>query len=203
MHSNQTFSKVVIGLLFLAIGLIAGMLLSAPRRATAPTVVVSGYQEQAISELQDSDLLQDEPVETQPSEETMLIEVPTEYDFESGEVIFKTTQVAQSPSVLNSVLENLFDENSYNGTYNGYTFDSVSIQNGLAQVNLSGSYFTVGDMSMMYFRQFIEAAVFQYDSVDSLQVYINGELFDWCIDDSSNGETSCPGTPYYWSTQRN
>jgi len=226
MDKNQTSTKIFIALVFLLIGIIAGGLLLSMRsqssseapqtipgnnntqqdvlgwpdaKDTAPTAALPVSE----SGTQSGSLVAQEAIEPVSPEttETMSIQVPAEYDFDSGEVIFEPTTVEKTPAVLGAVLATLFENESRNGTYNGYVFESVSIQNGVAQVNLSGSHFPVGDMSMMYFRQFIEAAVFQYE-VNTVIVYVNGNLFDFCVDDMSGGENGCPDLPRYWITER-
>ncbi len=143
--------------------------------------------------------------EDQNTQETMTVMIPKlEWNDTVGEFVVNYHQatVPKSPAVLNAVYKKLFDENEYNGTYEGTHFKSVSIINGVAQVYLTGTWYPTGDMSKLYFTRNIEAAAFQYPNVKEVQVYLNGEPFDWCIDDESDGENGCPETQYLWNVTR-
>ena len=143
--------------------------------------------------------------ESTQSEQSMIIMIPKlEWNDIVGEFVvnYHKATVPKSPAVLNTVYKKLFDENEYNGTYEGTKFKSVSIINGVAQVYLTGTWRPTGDMSNLYFTRNIEAAAFQYPNVKEVQVYLNGEPFDWCVDDESDGETGCPETQYLWNVTR-
>lgn len=130
-------------------------------------------------------------------QEFMIVNIP-QYNPSTYELEYIETYAPKSPAVLNATYNTLFALNQHNDTWNGYNFESVSINDGVASVNLSGSHMPIGDLSMMAFRDFINAAAFQYNSVDSIIVRVNGEIFDFCVDDQSGGENGCPDQPRLW-----
>jgi hypothetical protein len=143
------------------------------------------------------------------SEGDMIVQIPILSN--TNDIIFINRYVPETPAVLNSVYAALFDaprtilygefeahsqgSNPTQGT--GLSFDGVSINNSVATVNLSGD-FTTQEIADFYFRQQINQAAFQYDSVNIVEVFLNGERFDWCITDQSGGENGCPDDPRYW-----
>lgn len=135
--------------------------------------------------------------ETVNSNTTMTILVP-HYNAEIG-TTFSQYQVPKSPAVLKAVYTQLFkNAGNQNAVWNGYSFNSVSIHDKTATVNLNGSWYPAGDMSSYSFREMIKAAAFQYPTVDTLVVKENGSIIDWCMDDMSNGEGGCPAQPQHW-----
>ncbi len=48
------------------------------------------------------------------------------------------------------------------------------------------------------FRQQINSAAFQFNTVDTIKVYLNNKLFNWCNVDMSDGEGGCSTEPMYW-----
>jgi flagellar basal body-associated protein FliL len=216
MHSNNSFYKIIIVILIVVIAAIVVMLLLSPRPMNLPmSTAITTQQEQTSTSQQyqegfvnqtdtnQEDVLPQAVTNSTLAQEMMTVRVPVDYDMVSQEVKFEKVRVSKSPGVLDAVLTTLFQQESQNGSYNGYNFESVSIQDGVAQVYLTGSHFPLGGLSMLYFRRFIEAAVFQYNTVDSLMVYVNSVIFDFCVDDQSGGEGGCPQTPQYWITPRN
>ncbi len=138
---------------------------------------------------------------------TMIVRVPV--IGEGGVTTFDPVEVQKSPAVLNAVYHALFKIQSGDGSgiWNGVSFDSVSIDtdsNGkhVAKVRLSRSWLPDGDMSGYVFRRLIDAAAFQYPNIDRVEVYINGNPFDWCIDDMSDGESGCSTHPKLWDDDR-
>jgi hypothetical protein len=117
----------------------------------------------------------------------------------NGNIEMVSHEIPYTQSVLKEVYRKLFNLRSNPQTgWHGLAFNSVSIDNRVALVNLSGSWQPSGSTISFNVRQAINAAAFQYDSVDIVQVYLNGNLFDWCIDDQSGGENGCPNMPRYW-----
>ena len=57
---------------------------------------------------------------------------------------------------------------------------------------LKGSWFPAGDLSGLFFKEEVESAATQFDTVTDVKVVVNGEVFDWCVDDASGGEGGCP-----------
>lgn len=131
---------------------------------------------------------------TTPTTTTIYIPQTNGLNMEMVPVTIPYTQ-----SVLKETYKEVFNQYSDSSTdgYNGLSFNSVSIDNGTATVNLGGSWYPVGDMSGYSMRKIINQAAFQYDSVNVVKVNINGQLFDWCVDRQSN-EGPCPETPQYW-----
>lgn len=136
--------------------------------------------------------------------ETMLVSIP-EYSMETNTVKFQKVRVEKSPQVLNAVYKQLFKKRGgQNGVWNGYTFDSVSIdKQKMATVILKGTWKPAGNMSVAFFRKEINAAAFQYKSVDNLIVKEGNSIIDWCMEDPSGGATGCPSKPQYWIESKN
>ncbi len=134
--------------------------------------------------------------------EMMTIRIPNlEWSDDVGDFVvkYKEYSVKKTPKILDAVYKKLFELNSYNGKYEGLIFNSVSIdKNKTAKIILSGSWFPGGDMSQLFFRKNIDEAAFQFDTVDMVTVYVDGKLFDWCIDDESDGEGGCNESAQYW-----
>jgi hypothetical protein len=135
--------------------------------------------------------------------ELMLVKIPL---FREDSVVYIEYLVPKSPAVLNAVYTKLFKLNTnprqsefLTNTVagSGLIFDSVTLSGGVAVLRLSGQY---NDMHMGNFalRKQINAAAFQYSTVNNIEVYLKGKRFDWCITDLSDGEGGCPQTPRYW-----
>lgn len=144
----------------------------------------------------------------------MIVYIPV---FDGSDIVMVRRYVPESQAVLDSVYTALFSAPTtvLYGEFENHSqaqnivpnysvnFDSVAINNGVAQVYITGSFEPQTPGSDYYFRQQINEAGFQYDSVDSIQVFLNGNLFDWCIADMSGGENGCPDQPRYWFDQKN
>jgi hypothetical protein len=124
---------------------------------------------------------------------------------------FVQREVPQTSAVLNATYEWLFsnpssfDGGNYFNTIASQTnlgFQSVEIVNGVAKVYLTGSVMGAhcGDAT---FAAQIEQAAFQYPTVSDIEVYVNGEIFDWCaISDADPEESGCDENPKLWNSQR-
>lgn len=124
---------------------------------------------------------------------------------------FVPKQVPQTPAVLNATYKWLFSNpSSFDGgnyfntiaTQTNLDFKSVEIVNGTARVYLTGSVMGAhcGDAT---FAAQIEQAAFQYPTVSGIEVYVNGEIFDWCdIADADPEESGCDENPKLWNSQR-
>ena len=130
--------------------------------------------------------------------DTMVITIPS-WEL-SGEVEFTEYTVPRDPAVLKVSYEKLFEINANEqGTYEGFNFDSVSISEGVAILNISGNGYPTGDLSLAYLRENIQETAFQFDTVNELEVYLNGELFNWCeYSDADPIESGCDVSPRYW-----
>ena len=141
--------------------------------------------------------LKDESISTTK----MTIRIPVISSNGFYEIMYIDRDVLKKPAVLDAVYRELFTADNLPGRNfipgSGLNFDSVSINNAVARVNLSGNFIfqETGDFG---FRKQINAAALQYDTVDIVEVYLNNQRFDWCVADQSGGENGCPDTPMYW-----
>lgn len=136
--------------------------------------------------------------------ELMHIPIPL---FGENSVVFKDYLVPQSTAVLDAGYTKLFSlgsnptESEFVRNYvddSGLDFDSVSLSNGVARLNLDGQYRGM-HFGNFGFRQQINALAFQYSTVNSIEVYLNGNRFDWCIaSEADESESGCDTTPKYW-----
>ena len=157
-----------------------------------------------IEDLRLDDTVADENSVSNSENGLTILHIPNlEFDESTGieKVVYDKYRVPYTKSVLNETYKRLFEINSYNndGVWNGLKFNSVSIEDSVAKIKLNGSWRPVGDMSSYYFSLLVDAAAFQYNSVDKVEVYMNNALFDWCIDDLSDGESGCPDNHKWWS----
>lgn len=123
-------------------------------------------------------------------------------------IVYAPHTVPQTQEVLNATYELLFSllpgseiaGDPYNtlGSYAQLYYQNVSISNGIAKVNLTGSIVGPGHCSVPEVRAQVTAAALQYDSVQRVDVYLNGKIYDWCEQDESGGEGSCPEIPELW-----
>lgn len=115
-----------------------------------------------------------------------------------GSVSFQEYIVPQRPGVLDASLQKIFAvEGDENGVYNGLSYSDVILDNGIARIFLEGDFIAAGDLSGAFMRNNINQTAFQFDTVDTVEVYVNDQFFDWCIDSASD-EGPCPETPQYW-----
>lgn len=128
--------------------------------------------------------------------ETMTIRIP-QWNLDNS-VQFTEYIVPKSLGVLHASYEKLFELRSNENGYNGLFYDAVILDNGIAQLFLTGSWLPVGDISGAYMRNTINETAFQFETVESIEVYLNENLFDWCMDDTSDGEGGCLETPRFW-----
>ena len=134
----------------------------------------------------------------------MSVKIPT-WKFDEGKkdfvVEFTTYEVPKSKTILKATLKKLFEVKG-GEKWNGLVFDSVNLKNGKATINLGGEWYPVGDMSGAAMKNELEAAVFQFKNIKSLEVRLNGKIFDWCMDDLSGGESGCPNKKQLWIVEK-
>lgn len=164
----------------------------------------------------DNDVLE----EISTVEEVMNINVPFASMSESGDfgpfgcgqyLNIHTVQVPATQSVLGAVYSQLFttpydisnsEDKNIIASHQNLNFDSVSIDNGIASVYLSGT--VMGNhCADEVFRHQIEQAAFQFDTVNEIQVFVNNSIFDWCtLSDADPSESGCDINPRPWIKQK-
>lgn len=117
---------------------------------------------------------------------------------------YENFAIPETLGVLNATYEILFNEEiNENGLFNlvaltEFEFDQVTLENGVAKLYLTGNDLP-GHCADHLFRAQVNYAAFQYPTVESLEVYKNGEAFDWCDYENANPEESgCDTTPKLW-----
>lgn len=183
--------------------------------------VEDNSQDVEVSE--DNEMNMEDETEDNPPILTTTINVPL-ISNDSGDfgpfgcgayITFVPQQVPQTQAVLNATYEWLFTNpadiniggSSYVNTIASVgsgpvEFDSVDIVNGVAKIYLTGSIYAnhCGDPA---FGAQIEQAALQYSTVNNIEVYLNGTLFDWCaLSQADPSESGCDTTPKPWNTQR-
>lgn len=126
---------------------------------------------------------------------------------------FHTVEIPQTQAVLAGVYDQLFslpyeaipgiEDKNIIASQDNLNFDSVTLENGLASLYLSGT--VMGNhCADEVFRHQIEQSAFQFDTVDSLQVFVNNEIFDWCtLSDADASESGCDTNPRLWIKNKN
>lgn len=115
-------------------------------------------------------------------------------------------QLPSSPAVLNSVYSWMFSQpyDIDNGSYANYadsyrvTYNTVSLTGGVAKLYLTGSMTGPGHCAEPAFKAQVEQAAFQYPTVNVLEVYLNGQLFNWCSISDAPNEGNCAQGPQVW-----
>lgn len=161
-----------------------------PERNTDGEMVIGTLSDEMKENLGESDISE--------IGQTMTISIPG-WELDNS-VSFTEYTVPQSPAVLDASYKKLFEVNSReNNSYNGLSYESVMLDNGVAQVFLSGDFRPIGDLSGAYMRGNINQTAFQFDSVSQIEVYVNDQLFDWCVDAQADPfESGCDIAPKLW-----
>jgi hypothetical protein len=126
-----------------------------------------------------------------------------------AKIVFAPHAVSKTRGVMDATYKLLFDlkpsseivEDGLRNVVGAYThlfYDSVTLKNGTAKLYLSGSMYGPGHCAEPELRAQIEQGALQFETVNKLEVYLNGELFNWCEMDMSDGEGPCPEQPQYW-----
>ncbi|MCD5389841.1 MAG: hypothetical protein LR005_00410 [Candidatus Pacebacteria bacterium] len=120
---------------------------------------------------------------------------------------FMPYSVPQTTGVMGATYEKLFSLsyeplNTYRNTLHGYNqleYQSVSLVGGVAKVYLTGNMYGPGHCAEPEMRAQISQAALQFPTVNTVEVYLNGSLFDWCeLSDADVSESHCDTTPRYW-----
>jgi hypothetical protein len=78
-------------------------------------------------------------------------------------------------------------------------YDSVRLEDTVATLYLEGSLSSIAHCAVPEFRAQIEQAALQFGTVDTLEVYLNNERFNWCeYSDADPSESGCDMDPKYW-----
>lgn len=137
-------------------------------------------------------------------------------DVGCGDDIFFAPHVVEpkTKAVLDATYRTLFDLKAQSeieaddirnivGSETELMYDDVTLNSGVATLQLSGRTRNVVHCAVPAFRAQIEQAAFQFDTVETLEVYINDERWDWCdYSDADPEEDGCDTTPKYWVTQK-
>jgi len=121
-------------------------------------------------------------------------------------VVLMPYEVPYTQGVLDASYKKLFSLSleplsEFRNTVNAYTdlqYKSVSIESGVAKVQLTGSMQGPGHCSETELREQISRTALQFPNVKTVEVYLNGELYNWCKLDLSDWEGSCNENPKYW-----
>jgi hypothetical protein len=90
------------------------------------------------------------------------------------------------------------DVRNYVAADNLLFYENVSVNNGTARLNLSGES-RVYSCQIPAFRAQIEQAALQFSTVENLEVFINGEAWDWCdFSEADPSEDGCDQNPKLW-----
>jgi hypothetical protein len=127
-----------------------------------------------------------------------------------SKIFFAPHTVPKTTAVLDATYKMLFDiktepeiknDDIRNpiGNYTKLFYKSVSIENGTAKVMLTGSMYGPGECSFPEIREQINQSAFQFNTVNKIEVYLNGKVFDWClVSDADASESKCDKFPKYW-----
>ena len=130
-----------------------------------------------------------------------------------AKLFFAPHAVPKTTAVLDATYRLLFDlkpnpeipADGFRNVVGAYTqlfYDRVTLQNGVAQLYLTGTMYGPGHCAEPELRAQIDQAALQFPTVQKLEVYLNGKIFDWCTMDVSDGEGPCPEQPQLWITEK-
>lgn len=117
-------------------------------------------------------------------------------------------QIPSNPAVLGSIYTWMFSQpyDIDNGAYANYAdsygvnYSSVSLTGGVAKLYLTGSMVGPGHCAEPAFKAQVGQAAFQFPTVSVLEVYVNGQLFNWCSISDAPEEGNCANGPQLWRT---
>lgn len=127
-----------------------------------------------------------------------------------AKLFFAPHAVPKTTAVLDATYRLLFDlkptpEISADGFRNvvgAYTqlwYDRVTLVDGVAKLYLTGTMRGPGHCAEPELRAQIDQSALQFPTVQKLEVYLNGKVFDWCtMGDADPSESGCDKTPKYW-----
>jgi hypothetical protein len=127
-----------------------------------------------------------------------------------AKIFFAPHTVPKTTAVVDAIYKLLFDikpvpeiaADGFRNVVGNYTqlwYDHVIVSNGIARLYLTGSMYGPGHCAEPELRAQINQAVFQFDIINKIEVYLNGKLFDWCsMSDADPSESGCDKNPKYW-----
>ncbi len=119
---------------------------------------------------------------------------------------FMSYMVPHTTGIMNATYEKLFSLpnqplDEYRNVLTEYDqlhYQSLSLIHGVAKVYLTGNMYGPGHCSIPELRAQISQAALQFSTVNTVEVYLNGTIYDWCAIDESEGEGGCPANPQLW-----
>lgn len=201
----NTLLKTIIGVSILVIG---GVIFFSLNNKSEPIEEV----------VENEEILEEEEIveETTTTIQLPLASMETSGDFGPfgcGQYInYHPVEVPETTAPLTAVYEQLFslpyevdgsDDKNILASQENLSFDLVEIEDGMALVYLSGT--VMGNhCADEVFRHQIQESAFQFDTVDSITVFLNGEVFDWCsLSDADPSESGCDENPKPWVAEEN
>jgi hypothetical protein len=127
-----------------------------------------------------------------------------------AKIFFAAHTVPKTTAVVDATYKLLFDikpvpeiaADGFRNVVGNYTrlwYDHVNVSNGIAKLYLTGSMYGPGHCAEPELRAQINQAVFQFDAINKIEVYLNGKLFDWCsMSDAGPSESGCDKNQKYW-----
>jgi len=127
-----------------------------------------------------------------------------------AEIFFAPHGISKTKTPLDETYKLLFDLkpvpeiqiDSFRNPIGNYTqllYKSVILKDGIAKVYLTGNLYSPGHCSLPEIRAQITSASLRFNTVNTVEVYLNGTVYNWCEQDQSDGEGLCPETPDYWT----
>lgn len=120
----------------------------------------------------------------------------------------------KTTAVLNATYSVLFDLKSESeiasdnvrnlvGTEPYLLYETVTLKDGNASVYLSGRLSSIAHCAVPAFRAQIEQAALQFETVNSLEVYLNNNPWNWCdYSDADPSESGCDINSKYWIVEK-
>ena len=116
---------------------------------------------------------------------------------EGWDIEYTPIEVPYSLGVMNAAYEAFFDQ--HDNEYYGLSYQGVELDGSTAILSLGGSYISSGTMTRLEVHSEINAVAFQFDTVNTLEVYLNGDMWDWCdYDQAGPHEGPCQSGPQFW-----
>ncbi|PID83363.1 hypothetical protein CSB11_01050 [Candidatus Campbellbacteria bacterium] len=122
-------------------------------------------------------------------------------------VKFAPYKVPKTKGVLDATYKKLFElsetdlEKDHRNTLKGYEdlkYKTVTVKDRTARVYLTGNMNGPDHCALPEIRAQIDKAALQFKTVDTVVVYLNDKIYNWCEKDLSDGESGCPEKPQYW-----